>query len=147
MKKIAFILFFVFFVIQGYSQYVYYGYPTDTVALKKGSIVILNIPSFSLNGGNRFVKPENFDNLVKLLETNETNTLRIEVNSFWGLDSSVCEHLSSRLCDNIQEILESKTNLKNYYIVSNGSKNPISCKEKENWVYIYKNSRIEIIVE
>ena len=146
MKKSIFILFFVFLGWHGHSQYVYYGYPTDTSALRKGDVVILNIPTFSLNGGNRFAEMEEFDNLVQLLETNDTNTLRIEINNFLGRDSSVCVHISNRLCDNMQEILTAKTSLKNYYIVSNGSRNPIFCEEKGIYSKT-RNSRMEIIVE
>jgi len=149
MKNLVCILFFVFLSIYGYSQYVHYGYPTDKPLLRKGDVIILNIPVFFLNRGNEFVNPDEFDDMVKLFELNDTNTFRIEVNNFLGLDSSVCASLSGRLCDNIQKILTAKTSLKNYYIVSNGLTNPISCKEKEQngYIYIYRNSRIEIIVE
>jgi hypothetical protein len=147
MKKIFFILFLVFLGENGYSQYIYYGYPSAKTILRKGEIVILNIPVFTLNGGNRFVKMEEIDSLVMFLTINDTNTLRIEINVFWGLDSLFCESLSNRLGDNLKEMIESKTTLKNYYIVSNGSKNPISCEKEYYWKYIYLNSRIEIIVE
>jgi hypothetical protein len=152
MKNSVFILLFVFGWVYGHSQYVYYGYPTDKFPLKKGDVVILNIPSFVLSSGNRFVKIEQIDNLVKFLEINDTNTLRIEINNFLGLDSLFCEGISDRLCNNLKEILESKTTLKNYYVVSNGTKNPISCKKEEENRQLYiryvgVNSRIEIIVE
>jgi hypothetical protein len=126
---------------------VYYGYPTAKTPLKKGNVVILNIPIFSLNSGYNFVELKEFDSLIELLKINDANTLRIEINNFIGIDSSVCEFISNHLCNNIKEILSSKTTLKNYYIISNGSKNPISCKKEDTWVYIYLNSRIEIIVE
>jgi len=146
MKKIVFILFFVFLLVQGYSRYVYYGYPTNNETLKKGDIVILNIPLFYLSGGNKFIKMEEFDSLVSLLKTNDTNTLRIEINYFYG-DSLLSEGISSRLYENIKEILELKTILKNYYIVNNGCRNPIFFNEKKDDYYMMFNSRIEIIVE
>jgi hypothetical protein len=152
MKKLISLLFFVFGLTYGYSQYVYYGYPTDKLPLRKGDIVVLNIPSFALNGGNRFVKMEQIDSLVKFIEINYTNILRIEINNFLGLDSLFCEGISERLCSNLKEILESKTTLKNYYIVNNGVRNPISCKKEEKnrrlYIrYVGINSRMEIIVE
>ena len=146
-RKFCILLFFIFWGIQGHSQYVYYGYPTTKTPMRKGNIIILNIPIFSLNGGYNFVKLEEFDNLVELLEINDTNTLRIEVNNFFGSDSSVCEFISNLLCNNIKEILTSKTPLKNYYIISNGCNNPIFCSEKKDVYYNTRNTRMEIFIE
>ena len=145
MRKSVFILFFVLWGKHGYSQYVYYGYPTDTVALRKGDIVILNIPTFSINGDKRFIKVEELDGLIQFLETNDTNTLRIEINYFHV--SFLNERVTETLCTNIKEILESKTILKNYYLVSNGSNNPIFDRKEESEKYRFFNTRIEIIVE
>ena len=145
MKKLVIILFFVFWGGNGYSQNVYFGYPTDTVALIKGDVVFLNIPTFSLNGGNKFVNLKEIENLVQFLEINDTNTLRIEMNFFYV--DFLNDRISTTLCKNLKEILESKTVLKNYYIINNGSKNPIFDKKEESRKYRLLNSRMEIIVE
>jgi hypothetical protein len=145
MKNIFIILFIVFLGQQGYSQCVYYGYPSDTMPLRKMDVVILNIPTFSLNGGNRFVKMEEIDDLVQLLEINDTNTLRIEINYFYL--SFLNERVTTALCENLKEILEEKTILKNYYLISNGSKNPIFDRKEDSEKYRLLNTRMEIIVE
>ena len=95
MKNLVFILFFVFLSIYGYSQYVYYGYPTDKKALNKKSIVVLNIPSHHVSGGYRFIKMEQLDSLVEFLAINDTNKLRIEINCFYAdfLDEDISKLL------------------------------------------------------
>ena len=148
MMKIKIFFLFIttcFFTIGGYSQYVHYGYPSDKKALHKGCIVVLNIPIFNLNGGNRFVKMEELDSLVEFLVVNDTNKLRIEINCFFV--DYLDENLSERLCKNLKEILEEKTTLKNYYIVSNGNKNPVFCSENKDVYYKTRNTRMEIFVE
>ena len=146
MKSVIFILFFVSGWIYGYSQYVYYGYPINNVALEKGDIVILNIPSFSTSNC-KFINIEDISKLIELLKNNDANKLRIEMNCFYTGDSLMNESVSGILCNDLKQILELNTTLTNYYIVSNGSKNPISCKNEDSWTYVYINSRIEIIVE
>jgi hypothetical protein len=145
MKSLCFILFFVFGWAYGYSQYVYYGYPTDKKALNKGYIVVLNIPSHRLSGGYKFIKIEQIDSLVKFLEINGTNTLRIEINCFYA--DFLDEDISKLLCKNLEEMLEEKTTVKNYYIISKGNRNPIFCSEKKDVYYNTRNTRMEIFVE
>jgi hypothetical protein len=145
MKKIVIIL--IFFLLGGntYSQFVYFGYPIDTIALKKGDIVVVNIPNFSLNGGNKFINLSEITPLVRFIENNSKNTLRIEMNCFFV--DFLNEQISAALCQNLEEILQEKTNLKNYYIISNGSNNPIFNRKEESRKYKLLNNRIEIIVE
>ncbi len=147
MKKISLILFFVFSFFGGYAQFVYYGYPVEKQPLKKGVVVILNVPVFSMNHLNEFVNMEQIDSLVKFLEINDTNMLRIEINNFYGVDSDMCAFVSTRLCNNLKKVLEEKTPLKNYYIVSKGDTNPLYCSEIKNFYYIMRNTRMEIVVE
>ncbi|NLK57266.1 MAG: hypothetical protein GX292_06960 [Bacteroidales bacterium] len=143
--ELFFILFFVFLSIYGYSQYVYYGYPTDKKALNKKSIVVLNIPSHHVSGGYRFIKMEQLDSLVEFLAINDTNKLRIEINCFYA--DFLDEDISKLLCRNLEEILEEKTTFKNYYIISNGNRNPVFCSEKKDVYYNTRNTRMEIFVE
>jgi len=145
MKNLIFILFFVFSSIYGYSQYVYYGYPPDKKTLNKGCIVVLNIPLFYPNGGYNFAKLEELDSLVEFLAINDTNTLRIEINCFFV--DYLDKFISERLCENLGEILKKKTDLKNYYIFSNGNKNPVYCNENKDVYYKTRNTRMEIFVE
>ena len=147
MKKISLILFFVFSFCGGYAQFVHYGYPVEKQPLKKGVVVILNVPVFSMNHLNEFVNMEQIDSLVKFLEINDTNMLRIEINNFYGIDSDMCAFVSTRLCNNLKKVLEEKTPLKNYYIVSKGDTNPLYCSEIKNFYYIMRNTRMEIVVE
>jgi hypothetical protein len=147
MKKFVIIFFFLLWGTNAYSQYVHYGLPDVSFSIEKGDVLITNIPRFFLNGGYNFVNLEEFDDLVELLEFYDTNIFRIEVNNFFGSDSLICEFISNRLCNNIEETLKSKTTMKNYYLVSNGSKNPLLCKDKDYLLYIYINTRLEIIVE
>ncbi len=90
---------------------------------------------------------EQIDSLVKFLEINDTNMLRIEINNFYGIDSDMCAFVSTRLCNNLKKVLEEKTPLKNYYIVSKGDTNPLYCSEIKNFYYIMRNTRMEIVVE
>ena len=153
MKNTVFMLFFIFFGINLYSQRVYYGYPVNDT-LKKGDIAIVNLPEINLNNG-RFMNWKDFDNLVNLLEFNKDNKLRIEINYSTLGGSGLCERVSKNLCKHLEEILEFKTVLKNYHIISNGDKNPIFLKKIKNREknrekkiqYGKFNTRIEIFVE
>jgi hypothetical protein len=149
MRNLFFLLIFVFWGIHVHSQNVYFGYPPNIVALKKGDIVILNIPEYT---DCRFNNLEEFDNLIKLLKVNESNKLRIEINVIYG-DSVMSDGTSRLLCKDFKKILELKTTLKNYLIVSNGNKNPIFSRKDDITdrrmyiMYIKYNSRLEITVE
>jgi hypothetical protein len=145
MKNLVFILFFIFGWVYGYSQYVYYGYPTDKKALNKESIVILNIPTHLVQSGYDFIKIEQLDSLVQFLVINNTNKIRIEINCFYA--DFLDEEISKLLCENLEEILKEKTTFKNYYIISNGNRNPVFCSEKKDVYYNTRNTRMEIIVE
>jgi hypothetical protein len=142
-KNIVLTLFLILGVIQTYSQRAYYGYPVNDT-LKKGDIVIVNIPNFSLNGS--FIRLGDFDKMLRLLEVNKDNKLRIEINLFMRGSSKSNNLFSKHLCKGLQEILEHKTTLKNYIIINNASKKPLflGFKEGED---TYINSRIEIYVE
>ena len=58
MKNLVCIL-FLFLSIYGYSQYVHYGYPTDKPLLRKGDVIILNIPVFFSTEGMSLLIPMN----------------------------------------------------------------------------------------
>ncbi len=149
MRNLFFIIILVLCGIHVNSQNVYYGYPINKVALKKGDIIILNIPIYR---DCRFNNIEEFDKLIELLKVNENNKLRIEINIFYG-DSLLAKGCSDHLCKDLKEILELKTILKNYQLVSNGDKNPIFLKkddftDRKRYIrYVVFNSRIEITVE
>ena len=158
MKKISLILFFVFSFWGGYAQFVHYGYPVEKQPLKKGVVVILNVPVFSMNHLNEFVNMEQIDSLVKFLEINDTNMLRIEINNFYGIDSdgyaAGCAYSNDKNknentilapCTKGKELMNNA--LKNYYIVSKGDTNPLYCSEIKNFYYIMRNTRMEIVVE
>lgn len=124
------------------SQQVYYGYPKINSELRKGDIVILNIP---VSYNCRFNSLEEFDNLINLIKVNENNKLRIEINYFYG-DSLLSENCSRLLHKHFIEALESQTTLKNYQVINNGCRNPIF-KSDNHIYYSLFNSRIEISVE
>lgn len=127
-----------------YSQFVYYGYPDSVKVLNKGDRVILNVPTHT---DCRFNNIDEFEKIVNLLKNNEKDTLRIEVNYFYG-DSTASNGCSEILCRQFKEILKLKTTLNNYKIINNGCRNPIFLsKDKGGIIYNLYNSRIEIIVE
>ena len=148
MKNTVFMLFVIFFRINLYSQSVYYGYPVNDT-LQKGDIAIVNLPPFNLNRG-RIYEWEESDKMVDLIERHKGKTLRLEVNLPWG-SAQLSKRLTENFCEDIQEILECKTALRNYRMVANGNENPIFLKRKKNWKknnrYIIMNSRIDIFVE
>ncbi|MBO4402853.1 MAG: hypothetical protein J5792_04105 [Bacteroidales bacterium] len=69
MKKFFILLLSAFLGLEGYSQLVHYGYPTEREALPKKSVVILNIPHHQTTGGYYFINEEQIDSLVAFLET------------------------------------------------------------------------------
>ncbi|MBO4581850.1 MAG: hypothetical protein J5701_06160 [Bacteroidales bacterium] len=145
MKKSVILLLLAFLGLECYSQLVHYGYPTEREALPKKSVVVLNIPHHQMTGGYYFINEEQIDSLVAFLVINDTNRLRIEINCFYGPAAN--EYASKKLCIRLKEILEKKTSLKNYYIVSKGDSNPVYCSEVKDSYYFARNTRMEIFVE
>jgi hypothetical protein len=142
MRKFIFILIMILLGGAVYSQHVRYGYPTRKDELQKGDILILNIPPFT---DCRFINVDDFNNFIELLKINKLNTLKIEINYFYG-DSAMSFACSERLCKRFREAIEMKTRLNNYHIVNNGANNPIYLK-KDCLYYKLFNSRIQVTIE
>ncbi len=141
MKTYYLIVFFFFLSAYTYSQNIYYGYPENTDALKKGDIIILNIPEH-ING--RYNKSKELDRLINFLCLNKHNIYKIEINLFWGTAELNVNYTKS-LCNNLKELLDEKS-IKNYKIKFNGNSKPIFL-DKSSKSYKLYNTRLEIIVE
>ena len=143
MKTYIKIVIFSILFLKGYPSEVYYGYKSADNELKKADKFITNLPD-NING--RFTKPEDFDELIKLLETNPTKHFKIEINVFLGgLEKNNLVY-SNNLCTSLEKILEFKTSINNFDLISKGSSNAIFLNEDDP-NYKFYNTRIEILVD
>lgn len=126
------------------SQHIYYGYPSDSIDLKRNDKIIVNIPTFNVDF-KTFLHKEDFYNFVHLLKNNQTKLFRVEINYFFTLDSSFAKYSSDKLCDNFKKIVSQISNQTNFNMKSNGCSNPLYTRKDEN--SIKYNTRLEIIVE
>lgn len=124
-----------------YSQEVYFGYTNSNTLLKSGDRLIINLPEHQ---DGRFVNIQDFDNLIKLMESNQGLKFKVELNWFYAQDSDNLMYTQS-LSKSLSKIIAYKSNLQNYEIEPNGSNTPIFLN-KESVIYKEINTRIEIVV-
>ena len=156
MKKLLLICILISSTYVLFSQYVYFGYPNSNVSLRKGDIIVVNIPSFYLTGYH-FVQGTQLDNLAQFLKNNDSLSFRIDIyfclgrynDTLWCMDIS--DKLKEHLCIELQNRIPHQNN---YNIKSRCLENPIYNKNKDSEKsreeiikYEYYNTRLEIIVE
>lgn len=132
----------LFITLSSCSQSVYYGYPIDNRELKKGDKIILNLPVYT---DSKFTKLEEFEALIKLLKSNEKSNVKLEINVFYG-DAESSLGVSNSLSNSLREILQYKTTLHNYEVISKGRDNPIFLNKKDENYKLY-NTRMEVYIE
>ncbi|MCR5554231.1 MAG: hypothetical protein K6F29_01700 [Bacteroidales bacterium] len=151
MKKLLLICILISSTYALFSQYVYFGYPNSNVSLRKGDIIVVNIPSFYMTGYH-FVQGPQLDNLAQFLKNNDSLSFRIDINfCIGGYCKDISDKLKEHLCIELQNRIP---NQNNYNIKSKGLENPIYNKNKDSEKsreeiikYEYYNTRLEIIVE
>lgn len=156
MKKLLLICILISSTYVLFSQYVYFGYPNSNVSLRKGDIIVVNIPSFYMTGYH-FVQGPQLDNLAQFLKNNDSLSFRIDLyfclgrynDTLWCMDIS--DKLKEHLCIELQNRIPHQNN---YNIKSRGLENSIYNKNKDSEKsreeiikYEYYNTRLEIIVE
>jgi hypothetical protein len=143
MKKVFFL--FVIFINSYFlfSQNIYYGYPSSSIELSKGDVIILNLPEH-IDG--RFKDSKELDDLIKLVNDNNNLFFRIEINIFWG-SKEYSNDYSNILCNNLKKILNINCTSNNYEIISNGANKPLIKDENDKEKYIKMNTRMDIIIE
>ncbi len=139
-----------------FAQYVYFGYPNNNVSLRKGDIIVVNIPSFYLTGYD-FVQGAQLDNLAQFLKNNDSLSFRIDIYFCLGRynDTLWCKDISDKLKEHLCIELQNRIpHQNNYNITSRGLENPIYNNNKEvkksrEEIIKYQryNTRLEIIVE
>jgi hypothetical protein len=140
--KTLFISIIIFLIASNlHSQDVYFGYSSDST-LKKGDIIIINVPD---NIDGRFNRIEDFDKLINLISSNPSKYFRIEINIFLG-SSDFSFDYSMSLCNDLMKIINRKISLNNYDFKNNGRSNPIFLNKDDPKFRIY-NTRIEIFIE
>lgn len=151
-KNILLIFTLIFNIWTVFSQHVYYGLPND-VSLKKGDIIVVNIPPFYMTSYH-FIQGKQLEDLVSFFKRNDTLTFSIEINYCLGRysDTSFCADITDHLRDHLIEEFQSRNLYQRYRILSKGLENPlyqIRCTQKgrERIKYEYYNTRLEIIVE
>ncbi len=141
MIKIILFIAIVLLGFRGYTQNIYFGYPSDFKNLTKDDKIIVNIP-FHRDG--KFVKLEDFDMLVSLLGIKQDSKIKIEINLFMGLADSDLMYCKS-LARSLTNILKYKYDGENYEILANGNNNPIFARRKKSRkLYKKHNTRMEI---
>ena len=156
MKKLLLICILISSTYVLFSQYVYFGYPNSNVSLRKGDIIVVNIPSFYMTGYH-FVQGTQLDNLAQFLKNNDSLTCRIDIYCCLGRynDTSWCKNISDKLKEHLCIELQNRIpHQNNYTIKSRGLENPIYNKNKDSEKsreeiikYQRYNTRLEIIVE
>ena len=156
MKKLLLICILISSTYVLFSQYVYFGYPNSNVSLRKGDIIVVNIPSFYMTGYH-FVQGTQLDNLAQFLKNNDSLTFRIDIYFCLGRynDTSWCKNISDKLKEHLCIELQNRIpHQNNYTIKSRGLENPIYNKNKDSEKsreeiikYQRYNTRLEIIVE
>ncbi len=142
MNKLVIIL-FALFLSSCSAQNVYYGIPDDTGHLNKGDCVVLNFPN---HANSKFLSPDDFNDIISMMQKNSTLKFRIELNVFMGASKANYKY-SELLAQSMNEIIEFKSpGLKNYSTVPMGDTNPRS-KDEDDVLYKERNTRIEIFIE
>ena len=156
MKKLLLTCILVSSTFVLFSQYVYFGYPDNNVSLRKGDIIVVNIPSFYLTGYD-FVQGTQLDNLAQFLKNNDSLSFRIDIYYCLGRynDTLFCKDISDKLKEHLCIELQNRNpHQNNYNITSRGLENSIYNNDKEvkksrEEIIKYEryNTRLEIIVE
>ncbi len=156
MKKLLLICILISSTYVLFSQYVYFGYPNSNVSLRKGDIIVVNIPSFYMTGYH-FVQGPQLDNLAQFLKNNDSLSFRIDIYFCLGRynDTSWCKNISDKLKEHLCIELQNRIpHQNNYNIKSRGLENPIYNKNKDSEKsreeiikYQRYNTRLEIIAE
>ncbi|HEY5746067.1 MAG TPA: hypothetical protein VIU12_08330 [Chryseolinea sp.] len=125
-----------------FSQSIYFGYPGEGQKLKKGDLIILNVPK-NLHG--RFEETEQITSLVKFIDSNSSVEIKIALNVF--LESAEYDKdLSESLAESLQKILDKQCKKMTYSLIAEGRSNPLFLS-KESPLFRKMNTRMEILIE
>src|SRR5688572_26701179 len=142
MRITIFLLIFLSAINIACAQSIFYGLPKHNKELKKGDLVILNLPHH-LHG--KFEDEGEIDSLISFVKNNLNVQLRIQINVF--LDSQdYDQNLSDRLKKSLLGILQTRCENVNYYVIALGRTNPIFLNA-ESRLFSKMNTRLEIAVE
>jgi len=123
----------------GFGQH-YFGFPSESKNLKKGDIIILNIPR---NIDGRFLYSDELNSLISFINNND-NSIKIEIYVFFLKENS-CMLYSDLLCKSLVKELLEKSIKRTYEVISKGNTKPLFCNfESEEYKRI--NTRIEILI-
>lgn len=125
----------------GLTQNLFYGYPTCKENLNSGDIIVLSGPP---HADGRFLKSKNLNEFIDYFSKDFDYKFRIEVNIFYGGDSSNATY-SKFLCLMLRNFFKERK-IEGVTVVSNGSTNPIYL-DKNSKLYKQYNTRMEIHIE
>ena len=149
-KAFLFFMLFGWFAATGYAQYVHFGFPDDSVKLRKGDMVVTNIPSFYMTG-YWFVHANEVDEVADFLKKHDTLTFQINVHYALGM-KILLKEISSVLGEHLDVEMQRRSVKRNYQIESMGNDYPLyhldsNATREERIRYEYYNTRLEFIVK
>jgi transcriptional regulator with XRE-family HTH domain len=137
--KLAIIMFFCVNTV--FSQFVYYGIPTQN-NFSDGDKIIMNVPPH-IDG--RFEQSYQLEELIQLLNSSPNYIFEIEINDFRGTEE-LCQKYSEALSRSLDGVFKVKSKYLNYQLFANGSTKPIFYSENKIEFFML-NRRLEIIIK
>lgn len=149
-KLIVFSILCGWFTATGYAQYVHFGFPDDSVKLRKGHVVVTNIPSFYMTS-YWFVHANEVDEVADFLKKHDTLTFQINVHCALGM-KILLKEISSVLGEHLDVEMQRRSVKRNYQVESMGNDYPLyhldsNATREERTTYEYYNTRLEFIVK